>query len=107
MSVLATGIMLAQRGDAVHWVRPRSKAPIADGWSTAPVATITTLRQTYRPGYNVGVRCGHWSQPQPEHGLVHHRCGYSEPRGHQASPRSRRDTTQRYACSPNSAVWQW
>ena len=70
MSILGAGIMLAQRGYASHWLRSWSKAPIADGWSNAPVATITTLRQTYRPGYNVGVRCGHWSCPLPEHGLV-------------------------------------
>ena len=70
MSILGAGIMLAQRGYAVHWVRRRSKAPIAEGWSTAPVATVTDLRQTYKPGYNVGVRCGHWSRPLPGHGLV-------------------------------------
>ena len=70
MSILGAAIMLAQRGYAPHWVRPRSKAPVAEGWSTTPVATVTDLRQTYRPGYNVGVRCGHWSQPLPGHGLV-------------------------------------
>jgi len=70
MSVLGAAIMLAQRGYAPHWLRSRSKAPIAEGWSTAPVATVTSLRQTYHPGYNVGVRCGHWSQPLPGHGLV-------------------------------------
>jgi hypothetical protein len=70
MSILGTALMLAQRGYAVHWVRPRQKAPLTEGWSTASVASVTTLRQTYRPGYNVGVRCGHWSQPMPAHGLV-------------------------------------
>lgn len=70
MSALVAAIMLAQRGYAVHWVRQRRKAPMADGWSTAPVATVTDLRQTYKSGYNVGVRCGHWSQPLPGHGLV-------------------------------------
>ncbi len=70
MSMLGAAIMLAQRGYAPHWLRARSKAPIAEGWSTAPVATVTDLRQTYKPGYNVGVRCGHWSHPLPHHGLV-------------------------------------
>src|SRR5689334_20520163 len=70
MSVLGAAIMLAQRGYAMHWVRQWSKAPMAEGWSTAPVATVTELRQTYKPGYNVGVRCGHWSHPLPGHGLV-------------------------------------
>jgi hypothetical protein len=70
MNTLENAIMLTQRGYAVHWVRPRSKAPIANGWSTAPAATVTELRQSWRPGYNLGVRCGHWSKPLPEHGLV-------------------------------------
>src|SRR5438132_9808 len=70
MSVLGAAITLAQRSYAVHWVRSRSKAPLAGGWSTAPVATLTALRQTYHPGFNVGVRCGHWSRPLPDHGLV-------------------------------------
>jgi hypothetical protein len=34
------------------------------------VATVTDLSQTYKAGYNVGVRCGHWSRPLPGHGLV-------------------------------------
>src|SRR5438132_1436710 len=70
MSILGSAIMLAQRGYAPHWLRVRSKAPIAEGWSTAPVATVTDLRQTYKPGFNLGVRCGHWSRPLPDHGLV-------------------------------------
>jgi hypothetical protein len=70
MNGLENAIMLAQRGYAVHWVRPRSKAPIASGWPTVPVATLRELRQTYQPGYNVGVRCGRWSKPLPAHGLV-------------------------------------
>ena len=70
MSTLGAAIVLTQRGYAVHWLRPRSKAPVAEGWSMAPIATLTALRQTYRPGYNLGVRCGQWSRPQPGMGLV-------------------------------------
>lgn len=70
MNILGTAFVLVQRGYAVHWVRPRSKAPIAEGWSTAPVASLTELRHSYRPGYNLGVRCGHWSRPAPGCGLV-------------------------------------
>ena len=68
--MLAAALMLAQNSYAVHWLRPRNKAPVAAGWSMAPVADVLTLSQTYRPGNNVGVRCGSWSQPMPDHGLV-------------------------------------
>src|SRR5262249_53582753 len=68
--ILASAITLAERGYAAHWLRPRSKAPVAPGWQIAPVANAMALRQSYRPGYNVGVRCGHWSQPMPGHGLA-------------------------------------
>lgn len=67
---LQAALVLAERGYAVHWLRPRSKAPVAKGWQTAPVADVMTLRQTYHPGVNVGVRCGRWSQPQPGYGLA-------------------------------------
>ena len=57
--VLPTEIIpYCQAGFALHWLRPRSKAPIADGWSTAPVASCDDLRATWREGYNVGVRLG-------------------------------------------------
>lgn len=49
---------LVAAGFAIHWLRPRSKAPSGAGWSTAPVATIEDLRQTNRPGANVGARFG-------------------------------------------------
>jgi Bifunctional DNA primase/polymerase, N-terminal len=67
---LTAGLSLAEHGFATHWLRPRSKAPVAQGWSTAPVADISTLRRTYLPGYNVGVRCGRSSTPGPGLGLV-------------------------------------
>lgn len=70
MSILGAAIALAKKGYAVHWLRARSKAPIAERWSTAPVASLTEIRQAYKPGYNVGVRCGHWSEPESAHGLV-------------------------------------
>ncbi len=70
MSILASALILAKKGYAAHWLRHRSKAPIAEGWSTVPIASITELRQTYRPGYNAGVRCGEWSQPIPDLGLI-------------------------------------
>jgi predicted P-loop ATPase len=49
---------LCNAGVAVHWLRPRSKAPVDAGWSEAPVATFDKLCATYAPGNNLGVRLG-------------------------------------------------
>jgi hypothetical protein len=68
--MLTAGLSLARRGFAIHWLRPRSKAPVAQGWANGPVADIAILRQTYRSGYNVGARCGRYSTPAPGRGLV-------------------------------------
>lgn len=51
-----------QAGMAIHWLHSKSKRPIGDGWSTAPVASLDDLVQTYQPGNNVGVRLGMPSQ---------------------------------------------
>ena len=32
--------------------------------------TLADLQATYRPRYNLGIRCGSWSHPRPGHGLV-------------------------------------
>lgn len=53
---------LAREGVAVHWLRPESKAPVHDGWSSAPVNTEEDLQRTYRDGYNVGIRLGRPSE---------------------------------------------
>lgn len=47
-----------EAGFALHWLRTRSKAPVAEGWSSAPVASVEVLRSSFQPGYNVGVRLG-------------------------------------------------
>jgi hypothetical protein len=69
-AMLAAALSLAERGFAAHWLRHRSKAPVAEGWSTAAVADLAMLRRTYRKGFNVGVRCGHYSTPAAGCGLV-------------------------------------
>ena len=51
-------IPYAEAGFALHWLRPRSKAPINKDWSTASVASPDVLRASYQAGYNVGVRLG-------------------------------------------------
>ncbi|HYD04490.1 MAG TPA: VapE domain-containing protein, partial [Reyranella sp.] len=49
---------LAARGLAVHWLKPRSKAPVADAWSTAAINTPDTLTRSWHETYNVGIRLG-------------------------------------------------
>src|SRR5688572_12383124 len=68
--MLDAALSLQAAGYAVLWVRRGGKAPIAREWQEAPIADEATLRRSYRRGYNLGVRCGHWSQPAPGHGLV-------------------------------------
>lgn len=61
-SVLESACALSRAGVAVHWLRPKSKAPIKDAWSKEPVHTPETLKQTYRSGNNLGIRLGEFSR---------------------------------------------
>lgn len=45
-------------GFAIHWLRPRSKAPVESKWTSGPRKTINELDINYRPGMNIGVRLG-------------------------------------------------
>lgn len=45
-------------GMAIHWCRPRSKAPVNSKWTTGPRATWMQLKDQYKEGMNVGVRLG-------------------------------------------------
>lgn len=60
---------LVEAGFAVHILRPKSKAPVNDGWSEAPVYTFEQLKKLYRSGQNVGVRLG---KPSKIDGLYLH-----------------------------------
>lgn len=51
-------IPLRRAGFALHWLHPRTKRPIGEGWSSAPVASVDELRASWREGNNVGVRLG-------------------------------------------------
>ncbi len=52
-----------ERGFAIHWLKPRSKAPAAGaGWSSLPVASLDDLRRSHKPNANVGVRPGLYSK---------------------------------------------
>lgn len=59
--VLTEALRLRKLGFAIHWLRPASKVPIADGWSQASVMDEAALRASYRRGLNVGFRPGRWS----------------------------------------------
>jgi hypothetical protein len=59
--MLTEALRLRKLGFAVHWLRPNSKIPVAEGWSDAPVMNESALTASYRPGFNVGFRPGKWS----------------------------------------------
>lgn len=64
--LLVEALRLAVLGFAVHWLRPpeggkpdgRGKAPIDKGWQHRPWLSPQQLRETYRPGFNVGIHTG-------------------------------------------------
>lgn len=49
---------LYREGFAILWLRPNSKAPVEDAWTSGPRKNWNYLKETHRPGYNVGVRLG-------------------------------------------------
>lgn len=49
-------------GFAIHWVRPKSKAPVNSGWTTGPRAEWPELARTWFEGMNLGVRLGRASK---------------------------------------------
>lgn len=58
-----------EAGFALHRLRPRSKRPVLEEWSTAPVATMERLERFYCSGENLGVRLGEPSRTAA--GFVH------------------------------------
>jgi Bifunctional DNA primase/polymerase, N-terminal len=69
-AILEAALELQARGYTPHWLRPRSKVPIDREWSRAPLTSMEALRASYRPAYNLGVRCGRYSTPMHDLGLV-------------------------------------
>jgi predicted P-loop ATPase len=47
-----------KQGMAIHWLKPRSKAPLNAGWTKGPRADWNDLAKSYRKDLNVGVRLG-------------------------------------------------
>lgn len=60
--ILATCAPLVEAGAALHWLRPNSKAPAEDEWSTAPVYDLAALKARHREGQNIGIRLGQFSK---------------------------------------------
>lgn len=49
---------LHKMGWAIHWLKPKSKAPLLSGWTSGPRASLNELKKLYRKDLNVGVRLG-------------------------------------------------
>lgn len=49
---------LCAAGFAVHWLKPRAKSPISEGWQNLPRASLADLRASHQRGNNIGVRLG-------------------------------------------------
>jgi putative DNA primase/helicase len=47
-----------EAGLAVHWLHPRTKRPIGEGWTEKPIWSLAALRTRYATGNNVGFRPG-------------------------------------------------
>lgn len=45
-------------GFALHWLKPKSKAPVNSKWTTGERLSWDELQSTYKQGYNIGVRLG-------------------------------------------------
>jgi hypothetical protein len=61
---------LYARGLELHWLYPKTKKPIGEGWSTHPKRSLEDLKQSYESGYNLGVRTGRWSTPEEGKALI-------------------------------------
>lgn len=49
---------LWKKGFALHHCRPKSKLPVEMKWAKGPRKTWEQLEQSFKPGYNLGVRLG-------------------------------------------------
>ncbi|PAL23592.1 VapE domain-containing protein [Sphingopyxis sp. GW247-27LB] len=56
--ILTTIAPFRAAGFAIHWLRPRTKKPVENRWTSIDPPTFDRLRETYNPDLNVGVRLG-------------------------------------------------
>lgn len=59
--MLKEALRLRKLGFGIHWLRPKSKIPVSEGWANAAVMDERALKASYRSGLNVGFRPGKWS----------------------------------------------
>lgn len=62
VKILDEAVRLHKLGMDIIWLRPRSKMPVKKGWTQGERVDLETLKKTYRPGFNAGVRLGATSQ---------------------------------------------
>lgn len=57
-SLIQCARLLYDLGFAVHWLKPKSKAPIKSGWASGKRDPWDVLEKEHVPNYNLGVRLG-------------------------------------------------
>lgn len=57
-TILSEAKRLHALGFAILWIKPNSKMPVENMWTTGPRKSWAELEKTYTPGNNVGVRLG-------------------------------------------------
>ncbi len=60
--ILREAKRLYDMGAGVHWIKPRSKAPVKSGWSSPTRDDWPTVERDYQKGYGLGVRMGESSR---------------------------------------------
>lgn len=60
--VIAEAKRLYNLGYCIHWIHPKSKAPIGNGWAARERQSWAMLEKSYERGMNVGVKLGHQSR---------------------------------------------
>lgn len=58
---------LVEAGAALHWLRPSSKAPADEEWSTAQVYDLAALKRRHSENQNIGIRLGQFSKTPAGH----------------------------------------
>lgn len=53
---------LIDAGASLHWLHVKAKNPVDARWSELPNRSESDLRRSYRPGLNIGIRLGQFSQ---------------------------------------------
>lgn len=52
------------------WLRPQSKKPVQNNWTTIRRQSLNDLKRSYRIGNNLGIRCGALSKVDDTHCLI-------------------------------------